>query len=81
MSPSANQIDTSPDRTLNAATRPLSAATQAIHADDYLNRAQDVAPAMHVSTTFRYADKPEDLVPAKDLDVSWGQSPHCVFNH
>ena len=49
--------------------RTVSSATQAIHADDYLNRDSDVAPALHVSTTFRYAAKPEDLVPAKDLDV------------
>ncbi|KAI9821127.1 MAG: hypothetical protein M1827_003861 [Pycnora praestabilis] len=49
--------------------RNLSPATQAIHADDYLNRIEDVAPAMHVSTTFRYASRPEDLVPAKDLDI------------
>jgi len=71
MSPFANLLDNSPDMTPDSAARSLSAATQAVHADDYLNRAQDVAPAIHVSTTFRYADKPEDLIPVKDLDVSW----------
>ena len=70
MSPSAHPVDTSSEVTAASTARPLSAATQAIHADDHLNRAEDVAPAMHVSTTFRYASKPEDLVPAKDLDVS-----------
>ncbi|KAI9876796.1 MAG: hypothetical protein M1830_005697 [Pleopsidium flavum] len=61
MSPSA--------KASNGLISTLSPATQAIHADDHLNRAEDVAPAMHVSTTFRYASKPEDLVPAKDLDI------------
>lgn len=75
MSPSAHPTDTS-SMMPEPALRPLAAATQAIHADDYLNSAQDVAPAMHVSTTFRYADKPEDLIPVKDLDVSLEQPPH-----
>ncbi|WEW59011.1 hypothetical protein PRK78_004479 [Emydomyces testavorans] len=38
-------------------------ATIAIHADDPLNVVEDVAPPLHVSTTFRYSDNPEDLVP------------------
>lgn len=79
MSPSANLLDDSPDMTPHSAARSLSAATQAIHADDYLNRAQDVAPALHVSTTFRYADKPGDLIPVKDLDVSW--QPSSTLRH
>lgn len=45
-------------------------ATRAIHADDVLNNATDVAPAMHVSTTFRYSDDPEKLFPADDGEVS-----------
>ena len=44
-------------------------STLAIHADDQLNRSTDVSPAIHVSTTFRYASNPADLVPAKDLKV------------
>ena len=32
----------------------LSAATRAIHADDHLNETLDVAPPMHVSTTFHH---------------------------
>ncbi|CAD6573311.1 MAG: hypothetical protein ASARMPRED_005990 [Alectoria sarmentosa] len=42
-------------------------STLAIHADDQLNRSADVAPALHVSTTFRYASNPEDLVTIKDF--------------
>ncbi|KAJ2986012.1 hypothetical protein NUW58_g5235 [Xylaria curta] len=39
----------------------LSLAAQTIHADDYLNAHNGVAPPMHVSTTFRYSRNPDDL--------------------
>ncbi|KAH6648507.1 pyridoxal phosphate-dependent transferase [Truncatella angustata] len=39
----------------------LSLSSQTIHADDYLNMYKDVAPAMHVSTTFRYSRNPDEL--------------------
>ena len=41
----------------------LSPATQAIHADDSLNLVDDVAPPIHVSTTFRYNKDPTQLRP------------------
>jgi hypothetical protein len=52
----------------------LAASTRAIHADDYLYKAAassssssglllDVAPALHVSTTFHFPEKPEELIP------------------
>ncbi|MCJ1383558.1 hypothetical protein MMC17_006672 [Xylographa soralifera] len=44
-----------------------SAATQAIHADDHLNRIEDVAPPVHVATTFRYHDDPDQLIPSTDV--------------
>ena len=44
-------------------------STQAIHADDHLKSVNDVAPPLHVSTTFRYAENPDDLKPAEELDV------------
>lgn len=47
----------------------LSLSSQAIHADDFLNVNQDVAPALHVSTTFRYSSDPDKLVPNHELDV------------
>lgn len=47
----------------------LSLSSQAIHADDFLNVNQDVAPALHVSTTFRYSGNPDKLVPHSKLDV------------
>ncbi|KAL8943187.1 MAG: hypothetical protein Q9216_001241 [Gyalolechia sp. 2 TL-2023] len=40
--------------------------TRAIHADDSLNTARDVAPPLHVSTTFRYDNDPNALVPVSD---------------
>ncbi|KAL4958794.1 putative transsulfuration enzyme family protein [Aspergillus stella-maris] len=41
-------------------------STKALHADDYLNLVTDVAPPIHLSTTFRYPDDPEALVPSED---------------
>jgi hypothetical protein len=47
----------------------LAPATLAIHADDVLNTVTDVAPPLHVSTTFRYPKKAEDLVPVGAQEV------------
>lgn len=47
----------------------LSMASLTVHADDYINSNQAVAPPMHVSTTFRYSDDPEKLRPGRNLDV------------
>jgi hypothetical protein len=58
-----------------------SASTLAVHGDDQLNDSTDVAPAMHVSTTYRYPEDPEKLVPFSMDDVvcchrkQQGQSP------
>ncbi len=41
----------------------LEPATLALHADDPLNTVEDVAPPIHVSTTFRYPKDPERLRP------------------
>ena len=46
-----------------------SASTLAVHGDDPLNDSTDVAPAMHVSTTYRYSEDPEKLVPFSMDDV------------
>ncbi|KAJ5109466.1 trans-sulfuration enzyme [Penicillium angulare] len=42
-------------------------STQSLHADDVLNVVSDVAPPMHLSTTFRYSKDPAALVPFADL--------------
>lgn len=41
--------------------RSYSLSTRSLHADDPLNSYTDVAPALHVSTTYRYNDDPEKL--------------------
>lgn len=50
-------------------TNDVSLATLALHADDPLNIVDDVAPPMHVSTTFRYPDDPDALIPGADRSV------------
>lgn len=44
-------------------------STRSLHADDAFNVATDVAPPLHVATTYRYAANPDDLVPARDRSV------------
>ncbi|RMD39210.1 hypothetical protein DV735_g5919, partial [Chaetothyriales sp. CBS 134920] len=41
----------------------ISPSTLAVHADDVVNVVSDVAPPIHVSTTFRYPRDPAKLVP------------------
>lgn len=57
----------------NASTKhnPYSQSTLSIHADDFLNgdSITDVAPAMHVSTTYRYTNDLALLRPLRDEDV------------
>lgn len=48
-------------------------STAALHADDRLNLVMDVAPPIHLSTTFRYSNDPSDLVPSEDPVVSISQ--------
>lgn len=38
-------------------------ATIALHADNPVNVVTDVAPPLHLSTTFRYPNDPEQLTP------------------
>ena len=41
-------------------------ATLALHADDKLNLVTDVAPPIHLSTTFRFPRESENLIPSED---------------
>ncbi|KAF7588347.1 hypothetical protein BBP40_005875 [Aspergillus hancockii] len=41
-------------------------STRALHADDLLNLVTDVAPPIHLSTTFRFPGNPNDLLPSVD---------------
>ena len=48
-------------------------ATLALHADESLQTDNDIAPAIHVSTTFRYPEDPDELNPfyGRQIAVSW----------
>ena len=63
------------------ASSAYSPATLAIHADDHLNSYADVAPALHISTTFRYENDPEKLHPVADEEVSVFASPQSFPHH
>ncbi|KAK2798202.1 hypothetical protein FQN51_007888 [Onygenales sp. PD_10] len=56
------------DLHLNPAHAGVHPATLALHADDPVNVVTDVAPPMHLSTTFRYSDNPDELIPCAELD-------------
>ena len=49
-------------------------ATLAVHADDVVNNVTDVAPPIHLSTTFRYHKNPDSLTPAAERNV-------CIPNY
>ncbi|RMZ87906.1 hypothetical protein DV736_g4868, partial [Chaetothyriales sp. CBS 134916] len=53
----------------------ISPSTLAVHADDALNVVTDVAPPIHVSTTFRYPRDPTKLVPVYGLPLDQRSSP------
>ncbi|KAF4469935.1 cystathionine beta-lyase [Fusarium albosuccineum] len=53
---------------LESSVAGLSLASRAVHADDGIQAHRAVAPAMHVSTTFRYSDDPEELRPWDNVD-------------
>ncbi|KAK4449513.1 Cys/Met metabolism PLP-dependent enzyme-domain-containing protein [Podospora aff. communis PSN243] len=57
----------------DAFTKKLSLASRSVHADDYINNHQAVAPPLHVSTTFRYSRDPEKLQPWTNLNPN---APH-----
>ncbi|OJD22343.1 hypothetical protein ACJ73_06309 [Blastomyces percursus] len=60
----------------------LHPATLALHADDALNVVTDVAPPLHLSTTFRYCNNPEELVPWSDNTLaSLPATSHIYSRH
>lgn len=60
------------------ANREMGASTRALHVDDALNVVTDVAPPIHVATTFRYSDNPDDLVPWADRSGVGVLLPECT---
>jgi hypothetical protein len=70
-----NSILEQDGHTTSGSVASLSLSSQCIHADDFLNDTQDVAPAVHVSTTFRYHRNPESLVPIARRNVRKSYAP------
>lgn len=68
--PGLNGHQNGEDHTSDHGISKLSLSSKAIHADDFLNHGQDVAPPLHVSTTFRYNEDPDKLQPWATLDVN-----------
>ena len=69
-SPTGNPVLDGPKKLAAAFPhKELSMASLSVHADDYINKHQAVAPPMHVSTTFRYAENPDDLKPWENVNV------------
>ncbi|KAI1326193.1 pyridoxal phosphate-dependent transferase [Xylariaceae sp. FL0255] len=67
-----NEVEATPETPVKideaAPTSPYenwSLSAKTIHVDDVLNTHSAVAPPMHVSTTFRYSQNPDDLIPDK----------------
>ncbi|KAL2042009.1 hypothetical protein N7G274_005197 [Stereocaulon virgatum] len=61
--------------------QPHHLSTLAIHGDDHLNSSADVAPALHVSTTFRYASNPSELVPVRNVKEALPTDAHVYSRH
>ncbi|KAF4637050.1 hypothetical protein G7Y89_g1048 [Cudoniella acicularis] len=59
----------------------LSLSSKTIHADDFLNKGQDVAPPLHVSTTYRYNRDPDKLKTWKELDPDTPFEGHIYSRH
>jgi len=64
----ADKVDT-PELLPERQARQWHASTLSVHADDPINSYTDVAPAMHVSTTFRYPHDPSNLIPTGTSEV------------
>ena len=54
---------------LSLALRDARPATLAVHADEVLRLVDDIAPPIHVSTTYKYPDDPEKLIPFYGRDI------------
>ncbi|KAK1638320.1 Cys/Met metabolism PLP-dependent enzyme [Colletotrichum phormii] len=59
----------------------LSLATLTVHADDGISSHRAVAPAMHVSTTFKYNSDPDELRPGDNVDPSAPGDSHVYSRY
>ncbi|KAK4459095.1 pyridoxal phosphate-dependent transferase [Cladorrhinum samala] len=76
MSSDKKAILEGPNKLKGAFEKELSLASLSVHADDYINNHQAVAPPMHVSTTFRYSDDPDKLVAWENLNPNAPYDSH-----
>lgn len=53
--------------------------TSALHADDELDVTNDVAPPLHVASTFRFPSDPAQLVPLRHRSVSCNYTPIPLY--
>ncbi|GAB1311388.1 Putative trans-sulfuration enzyme [Madurella fahalii] len=65
-----------PNQLASAFGKQLSLASRSVHADDYINNHQAVAPPLHVSTTFRYSRNPDELQPWLNVDPNAPYDSH-----
>ncbi|KAI8304341.1 putative trans-sulfuration enzyme [Colletotrichum sp. SAR11_59] len=61
--------------------RNLSLATRTVHADDGISSHRAVAPAIHVSTTFKYSANPDDLRPGDNTDPNAPADSHVYSRY
>jgi cystathionine beta-lyase/cystathionine gamma-synthase len=79
-SPDPHSVEEQLSRELDMTS--LSPSTQAVHADDPLNLVDDVAPPIHVSTTFRYSKDPSQLRPYYERpEPIFAQGEHIYSRH
>ncbi|KAH7328959.1 pyridoxal phosphate-dependent transferase [Stachybotrys elegans] len=68
--------DASATPSSSSSSSSLSLASRLVHADSKISVHRAVAPAMHVSTTFRYHDDPNQLIRLSNIDETAPQDSH-----
>ncbi|KAI4109885.1 MAG: hypothetical protein L6R37_000234 [Teloschistes peruensis] len=64
-----------------SSTPSTSLCTSLLHADSHLNHLfADVAPPLHVSSTFQYSSDPSKLIPAKDASLTFDPSTDHIYS-
>ncbi|KAI4252527.1 MAG: hypothetical protein LQ352_004245 [Teloschistes flavicans] len=63
-----------------SSTLAASLSTSLLHADSHLNLSADVAPPLHLSSTFQYSSDPSKLIPAKDASLTFEPSTDHIYS-
>lgn len=64
---------------ISLALRDARPATLALHADEALRLVDDIAPPIHVSTTYKYPNDPERLMPFYGREIGVCKSLFLSF--